>query len=384
MWKFMLRQGADDPGSADHTAGKPLRIGFFGEEMDAMEPLLGHFAALSAIDLVFSTSSLANAREKTVGTKPEAMVVVIDRTDGAGMTFLKELGRNWPLPVVVINAAETDHKDVALASVRCGIQSIVDKPIGAKAFSDLPGKIARMIWPVVRKSRMPDEPARRDTASQSRELKCPVEPPQVPISVIVIGASTGGLRSIGRVMDHLPSQCPPILIVQHIKAGYLERTAARFDGYYPHKFDLAKHGLPTRWNQVHFAPDRFHLQIEAEQDLPHARLCTSDPTDHFVPAANHLFRSASRAFGPAAVGVILTGMGKDGAEGLLDMRQAGARCIGEAEASCVVYGMPRAAKEIGAVDVELDAEDIGRYLAELIRLAPSHRGTNRFQSQMPA
>ena len=100
-------------------------------------------------------------------------------------------------------------------------------------------------------------------------------------------------------------------------------------------------------------------------------LIDPDPSDHFVPAADRLFASVAESFGPQAVGVILTGMGKDGSVGLKHMRQAGARCVGENEASCVVYGMPRVAKENGAIDLELSAEEIGLYLAELIRVSSS-------------
>ena len=212
-----------------------------------------------------------------------------------------------------------------------------------------------------------------DANQRNPNLKFDVEPPSAPVNLIVIGSSTGGLRSIGRLLDSLPDAGPPIVIVQHIKPGYLARTATRFNTYYKWNVDLAQDGQPISRNQIKFAPDGHHLRISESNGLPVAHLVPPAPTDHFVPAANHLFDSVADAFGARAVGVILTGMGKDGADGLLRMRQSGARCVGENEQSCTVYGMPKAAFDAGAVDLELPAEDIGRYLGELIRLGDPAR-----------
>lgn len=365
----MAQSTGDNSSDRRVIVDSPIDVGIFvdGTAVDVARQL----PRTSALRPVFETGDLSDARAKTVASKPDA-VVIFATGKGDGLTFLKELNRNWPLPVIVVNLTPANAKKIASDAMDMGAHLVIEQPVDAEETRGFGGKITRILWPLLRQGRVPGS---ADAAGDGSHLTlgCPVEPMPGPVSLIAIGGSTGGLRSLGSLLDHLPSNCPPILVVQHMKRGYIERTAARFDAYYPQMCSVAQDGRAIRPNQLQFAPDTCHLGVTDENGQPTAFLIRAEPTDHFVPAADQLFSSVADGFGSRAVGVILTGMGKDGAQGLKRMRQAGARCIGENEASCVVYGMPRVAKEAGAVDLELSADEIGLYLAELIRTSGQPR-----------
>jgi len=328
--------------------------------------------AAAGLETAFVAEDLGTARAQTVQSKPEAVIVICGGGGCDGLTFLRELNRNWPIPVIVVNTAVEDSSDVALAGIQNGAHIVIDAPSGDQAVGPFANKLTRILWPLLRKDplRLPD--VRPLEMVEKPGLPCAVLPATEPIRALVIGASTGGLRSIGRVLDHLPRNIPPTVIVQHIKPGYLARTATRFDGYYPWNIDMARHEKPVANNQIRFAPDGYHLRIADHGGDVVPLLLPPEEVDHFVPAVDHLFDSAAIGFGAAALGILLTGMGKDGARGLVRMRQTGARCLGEAEESCTVYGMSKEAFDAGGVDCELSADQIGLYVSEILALQPEH------------
>jgi two-component system chemotaxis response regulator CheB len=175
--------------------------------------------------------------------------------------------------------------------------------------------------------------------------------------IIFIGASTGGTEAVKTFLQGIPADCPPILIVQHMPESFTASFAARLNSLCQPRVIEAKGGEPLTAGTVYIAPGHSHLRIRRGGSGYLTELLTTPPVNRHRPSVDVLFDSAADLVGRNAIGVILTGMGKDGACGLLRMRTAGARTFGQDEASCVVYGMPREAALIGAVE-EVAALDV--------------------------
>ena len=186
--------------------------------------------------------------------------------------------------------------------------------------------------------------------------------------VLAIGASTGGVEALMTILTHLPANCPPTVITQHMPGVFTRSFAVRLDRACRPRVSEAEDGAPLAPGQIYLAPGGVaHLQIVGTGPW-RCRLDSSEPLAGHRPAADALFHSVATAAGRRAVGVILTGMGRDGAQGLLAMRRAGARTLGQDEASCVVYGMPKAAHEIGAVEKQVSIDVLGAEILGLTNL----------------
>lgn len=207
----------------------------------------------------------------------------------------------------------------------------------------------------------------------SQSTPKPPNPAAKPVTtgsrIIFVGASTGGTEAVRTFLLGIPKDCPPILIVQHMPASFTGSFAARLDGLCQPRVLESKGGEPVESGTVYIAPGHSHLKIRRNGAGYATELFATPPVNRHRPSVDALFDSAAEVVGRNALGVILTGMGKDGACGLLRMRQAGARTFGQDEASCVVYGMPREAALIGAVEEVASLTDLPkRVLASLGRV----------------
>ena len=178
--------------------------------------------------------------------------------------------------------------------------------------------------------------------------------------IVFVGASTGGTEAVKTFLQGIPADCPPILIVQHMPESFTGSFAARLNGLCKPSVVEAKGGETLAAGTVYIAPGHSHLLIRRAGTGYVTELQKTPPVNRHRPSVDVLFDSAAELVGRNAIGVILTGMGKDGAHGLLRMRQAGARTFGQDEASCVVYGMPREAALIGAVEEVAELESMAR------------------------
>ncbi|MEL6316451.1 MAG: chemotaxis protein CheB, partial [Pseudomonadota bacterium] len=184
-------------------------------------------------------------------------------------------------------------------------------------------------------------------------------------ALIAIGASTGGVGAIGSIVERLPKGLPPITCVVHMPEKYTGRFAQRLANQTGHDVAEARDGERLAAGMIRIAPGDRHLEVARAGDGLQTRLNDGDLVSGHKPSVDVCFASVAQTVGARAVGVILTGMGRDGAAGLLKMRQAGAVCFGEAASSCVVYGMPKAAKEMGAVNEEQDLEKIPERICQI-------------------
>jgi two-component system chemotaxis response regulator CheB len=183
--------------------------------------------------------------------------------------------------------------------------------------------------------------------------------------IVAIGSSTGGVEALLSILTMFPETCPPTVITQHMPATFTASFAARLDRASGAKVQEATDGALLEPGKVYVAPGgATHLEVVRSAGL-RCRLVQGDPVSGHRPSVDVLFNSVANAVGDKAVGVILTGMGRDGAQGLLAMRKAGARTLGQDEQSCVVYGMPRSAFEIGAVEKQVSLSSMGQSILDL-------------------
>jgi two-component system chemotaxis response regulator CheB len=286
------------------------------------------------------------ARDKIISLRPDVLTLDIEMPRMDGLTFLKKLMQFYPLPVIVISSLAQSSSQTALEALQCGAVEVLGKPGGPYSVGelkqDLPQKVraaasarigqAKPQWPAP----APAEPLALAGASSS--------------TVIAIGASTGGTEAIREVLMGLPANMPGMLIVQHIPAVFSLAFANRLDDLCRVRVKEAVDGDRVTAGLALIAPGNFHMTLRrtggeyfvSVQDGP--RVC------YQRPSVDVLFESVAQVAKGEAIGVILTGMGSDGAQGLLKMKRAGARTVAQDEASCVVFGMPREAIRAGAVD----------------------------------
>ncbi len=197
------------------------------------------------------------------------------------------------------------------------------------------------------------------------------QPPSstAPAPLILIGASTGGTEAIREVLVRMPAEAPPILIAQHMPEGFTRSFAARLDALCRITVREAIHGEPVLPGHAYIAPGHSHLMVRRVGHGYATRLSRSGPVNRHRPSVDVLFRSAAECAGAATAGIILTGMGKDGAQGLLALKRAGAHTYAQDEGSCVVFGMPKEAVAVGAADKVLDIHAIAGAVLERLGTA---------------
>jgi two-component system chemotaxis response regulator CheB len=184
--------------------------------------------------------------------------------------------------------------------------------------------------------------------------------------ILVLGASTGGTEAIKEVLLDMPPTCPPIVIAQHMPENFTHSFATRLDNLCAIRVKEAEHGEPILSGHAYLAPGHSHLMVRRNGSGYQCELAKTDPVNRHRPSVDVLFRSAARHAGRHAIGVILTGMGKDGAAGMREMREAGAYNFAQNEQSCVVFGMPREAVALGAVDEVVPLPQIAKRILEYL------------------
>jgi two-component system chemotaxis response regulator CheB len=272
-----------------------------------------------------------------------------------GLTFLRILMKHHPLPVVVVSSLAQQGSQAAMDAIEAGAVDVLAKPDGTMSIGGLADRLAFHVKAAaaadVGRGRQP-EPGAATAALAG---------PGGPLDsrqIIVIGGSTGGVEALRRLLPRFPQVVPPIAVVQHISAYFSRVVAERLDALCGLEVREATNGGILRSGTCVIAPGDSHLAVEFVGGAYRAKLLKTPPIHHCRPAVDVLFRSAAEAAGPHAVAALLTGMGSDGALGMQAIRRAGGVTIAEHESTCVVYGMPRAAVELGVVDQSVPLPDI--------------------------
>ncbi len=307
------------------------------------------------------------AREKIVKLKPDVITLDIEMPRMDGITFLKKLMQHYPLPVIIVSSLTSKGSKIALEALSLGALEVISKPSEAYSVGDMGVQLAekiRAVYGVKLKpanSRMPERPMAG--VIESKALSATTH------KIIAIGASTGGTEAIKQVLIRLPRNSPGVVVVQHMPAQFTTSFAERLNELCPMTVKEAENGDTVTTGQVLIAPGNFHMLLKRSGARYYVEVKTGPLVHYQRPAVDVLFKSVARFAGANALGIILTGMGKDGAAGLLEMKNAGAVNIAQDERSSVVFGMPKEAIAIGAADYVLDINSIaGKAISLLEKL----------------
>jgi two-component system, chemotaxis family, protein-glutamate methylesterase/glutaminase len=301
------------------------------------------------------------ARDKIVALKPDVITLDVEMPRMDGLTFLRKLMHYHPMPVIIVSSLTENGGDLAMEALEAGAVEVMCKPGAAYAVGDMSVQLIDKIKAAVRvKVRAPNG--------------VPAAPPAVPRlsltrttnRVVAIGASTGGTEALRVVLAQFPINAPGTLVVQHMPEHFTRAFAERLNGLCTVEVKEAEDGDAVTPGKVLIAPGNRHLVLRRSGAMYHAGVKDGPLVCRHRPSAEVLFNSVAQYAGKNAVGVILTGMGNDGAEGLLKMKQAGAATIAQDEKSCVVFGMPKEAIKCGGASHVESLERIPQRVAELL------------------
>jgi two-component system chemotaxis response regulator CheB len=319
---------------------KPIRVLIVDDSPTIRGLIRACLASDRQIEVVGEAGDPIEARAAIKALDPDVVTLDIEMPNMTGVEFLEKLMRLRPTPVVMVSTLTQRGADITLQALSLGAVECVGKPGEGRSLAAFGTELVAKVNIAARARVRIAEPA--------------PPPPERPNyrgdgAVIAIGSSTGGVEALITLLAAFPVNCPPTVITQHMPATFTRSFADRLDRRCRPHVQEAYDGAPLAAGQVYLAPGGVaHLEVTGRRALA-CRLVDAPPVNGHRPSVDRLFHSVARGAGAAAVGVILTGMGRDGADGLLAMRQAGAQTFGQDEASCVVYGMPRAAFEAGAV-----------------------------------
>jgi two-component system chemotaxis response regulator CheB len=294
----------------------------------------------SGIEVVGQAHDPQQARAAIKVLNPDVLTLDIDMPGMNGLEFLQKLMRLRPMPVVMISTLTSRGTEATLRALALGAIDCVVKPRYGEGFDNLPEAIRAAAMARVR-------------PLAERAPSSTVVPFSGEGRIVGIGASTGGVEALTSLLASFPDNCPPTLVTQHIRPAFTRSLAQRLDRMCAATVAEATDGAPLLPGRVYLAPGgHTHLAVSGAGPW-RCSLQQGAPVNGHCPSVDVLFASLARHAGPRSVGVILTGMGRDGAQGLAAMRERGGRTLGQDHESCVVYGMPRAAFEAGAVETQV-------------------------------
>jgi two-component system, chemotaxis family, protein-glutamate methylesterase/glutaminase len=319
------------------------------------------------LEVVGSAPDPIAAREMIKALNPDVLTLDVEMPKMDGLEFLSRLMKLRPMPVIMISALTARGSEVTLQALELGAVDFVAKP-RAESVSLLQN-YAEEIRDKIRAAHGAHLQRRPGAAAVAQRAETPlpgVSSRMLNEKVIAIGASTGGTEALKEVIIRLPAEVPGIVMVQHMPETFTPSFAKRLDSLGPIRVIEAKGGERIQPGHAYLAPGHSHMTVKKSGSGWVTELAQTEPVNRHRPAVDVLFNSVAKEVGKNAIGVILTGMGKDGAQGMLAMRQAGAWNIGQDQESCVVYGMPREAALVGAVDEVVSLNNVAaRVLAKL-------------------
>lgn len=312
-----------------------------------------------SIDVIGEAADPFEARDKIKQLNPDVVTLDVEMPKMDGLSFLEKIMSLRPMPVVMVSTLTQKGADITLRALELGAVDYVAKPLDQDLTvvgHELIQKIKVASTARIRQSgrQKPSDRAHKPMASPefySRKL-------------IAIGSSTGGVESLYEIILRLPDNCPPVIIAQHISKGFSERFAIRVNKTCSINVKEAVHGEKLLAGTVYIGQGGKHITVKKSGHNLLCHVAEDTEGESYRPSVDRLFCSVADVVGPEAVGVILTGMGKDGSLGLLNMRSSGAATLGQDEASSIVYGMPKAAMMAGAVERQVSLSQMAREIIQ--------------------
>ena len=352
------------------AAGAPIRVLVVDDSALIRSVLREIIGGQPDMEVVGVAPDPIVAREMIRRLDPDVLTLDVEMPRMDGLDFLEKLMRLRPMPVVMVSTLTERGSEITMRALELGAVDFVTKPKisiqhGMQEYADT---IADKIRAAARARVRRTPPTAAGSAAAPALLQSLGNPLASSEKLIIIGASTGGTEAIKEFLVQMPPDCPGILIVQHMPEGFTRSFAQRLDGLCRISVAEATHGERVLPGHAYLAPGHSHLLLARSGANYVTALDQGPPVNRHRPSVDVLFRSAAQQAGKNAVGVILTGMGRDGTAGMLEMRQAGAWNVAQDEASCVVFGMPREAIAAGATHETAPLKELpGLVLGHLAR-----------------
>ncbi|MHA7963832.1 protein-glutamate methylesterase/protein-glutamine glutaminase [Paenibacillus sp. CAU 1782] len=344
------------------TTKRQIKVLIVDDSLLYREVISRGIATDPAIAVVPSAKDPFDARDKLLHYHPDVMLCDVEMPRMNGIDFVRRLLPQYPLPIIVVSGAS----EAVLDAMSAGAVEFVPKP-DMKSTQDVGRFIQELITKIkiaagstVRRSLQAQGQSGLSRSPAGADKSGSKEP------LIAIGASTGGIEAIDALLRSLPSAMPGIIIVQHIPSQFSRMFAERLNATLPFTVREARDGDLVQHGHVYIAPGDYHMDVVKAGSSFKIRCFQGGKVNGHCPSIDVLFQSVAKEAGSASIGIILTGMGYDGARGLLAMRRRGARTLAQDEASSVVYGMPKAAFELGAAEKQIPLSKMGQTLLSLI------------------
>ena len=304
------------------------------------------------------------ARDKIVQFKPDVVTLDIEMPRMDGITFLRKLMRHYPLPVIIVSSLTKKGGKLAMEALSLGALEVMSKPSSAYSVGEMGVQLVDKIRAVARLKVSPREESSFEKNLQARSASKALA--ETTNKIIAIGASTGGTEALKVVLTGMPPNAPGTLVVQHMPANFTTSFAERLNELSAMTIKEAKDGDSLVNGVALLAPGNYHMLLKRSGARYYVQVKKGPLVHHQRPAVDVLFHSVADYAGSNAIGVTLTGMGSDGALGLLKMKEAGARTVAQDEKSCVVFGMPKEAIKLSAADKVVPLNSVGKTVLNMI------------------
>lgn len=315
----------------------------------------------SGIEVIGTAPDSYIARDKILQLKPDVLTLDVEMPKMDGITFLGKLMQSHPMPVIVLSSLTPKGGKTAMAALESGAVDVICKPGESYTVGDLCSELIEKIKAASKAKIFAPQTLERSAAKKSLAMV------ETTNKIIAIGASTGGVQALTQVITSLPANCPGVVVVQHMPEKFTKSFAERLDELCAVKVREAKDNDRLTNGNVLLAPGGFHMLLQRSGAKYYVKIKDGPRVCRQKPSVEVLFNSVAKYAGSNAVGAILTGMGEDGAGGLLNMMGQGGHTVGQDESSCVVYGMPKAAIDCGAVEKVVTLKDVAKTIIDFVQ-----------------
>lgn len=321
------------------------------------EKLATHLSKIEGITVVGTAQDAYVARDMIAEHRPDVLTLDLEMPRMNGLTFLKHLMKSYPLPVIVVSSLLQGQNDLAVTALELGAVDLVPKPGGPFSIGEVIDLLGEKIL-AASHANVDHIMANLRKKSSAAPIRTNLARFDTTNKIICLGASTGGTIALEKIIPSFTPAVPPVLVVIHMPQGFTKSFAQRLDALSRCSVKEAEDGEKLRPGTVYIAPGNMHMELKSRGTMQFVSIFMGPKIHSCRPAVDVLFRSVARVSGKNALGIILTGMGRDGASGLLEMKKAGAMTVAQDEKTSIVYGMPKEAVEAGAARKILSLYDI--------------------------
>ncbi|HOO31700.1 MAG TPA: chemotaxis response regulator protein-glutamate methylesterase [Thermotogota bacterium] len=318
------------------------------------------------MEVIATAKDPYEGRDKIVYLNPDVLILDIEMPKMDGLTFLGKLMKSKPMPVIIFSSLAKDRSKYEYTAFDLGAVGVIEKPLNKESASDIYEEMFDLIRTSSGLTQIQLRALERRIIQKNVTIKELSKNFLLTKPVIAIGASTGGTHAIRKIISRLPEKMPPIVMTQHMPKNFTTQFASNLNSCSQLTVLEAQGGEQLKNGIVYLSPGGMHMQIEKKGAFYYTKIVDGPLVHHQKPAVEVLFNSIAEVMKKDAVGILLTGMGVDGAEGLLNMRRNGAFTIAQNEQSCVVFGMPKEAIKLEAADRILDINEIPDFLVKYL------------------